>query len=111
MDPTHILYWVPPYVDGEGTWELQDIASYEAGESQPDPEWMLPGEPRDIDGGDFTAWIEGIVGYPVAVRESSVRITCPRALRFWRREPAWYVIPAEPGPYASCHHNHEERTA
>jgi hypothetical protein len=97
-EPTHILHWVPPYVDGEGTWELQDIASYEADEPQLDPEWSLPGEPRGIDGGDFAAWMAEMTGCPVAARESFVRITCPRALRFRCREPAWYVIPVAQNP-------------
>ena len=91
---THVLHWVPPYVDGEGTWELQTCADYDAGKLPSRPDWMLESEPRDIDAGDFTGWIAGITGYPVTVEQDWVRITCPRAFRFMRREPLWWVRPA-----------------
>lgn len=90
----HVLHWVPPYVGGEGTWELQDIASWEAGDPPVDPGWGMEDEARDIDANDFTEWIAGLVGYPVDVEKDFVRISCPAALRFWRREPVWWVWPA-----------------
>lgn len=91
---THVLHWIPPYVDGTGTWALQDIDAYEAGEPATDPAWLLEDEPRDIDASDFTGWISGLTGYPVTVEKDSVRITCPQAFRFLREEPVWYVRPA-----------------
>lgn len=100
-EPTHILHWVPGYLVkggcdwGDGWWELQPLADYEAGEPQGNPDWYLEGEPRDIEADDFTEWIAGLTGYPVSVEKSSVRITCPRALRT-SREPVWYVRPAVP---------------
>ena len=99
-DPTHIMHWVPGYLIrggadwGDGWWDLQDIASYEAGRPQLDPDWSIEGESRDIDADDFTEWIAGMTGYPVAVEKSWTRITCWRRLRFRRREPLFYVIPA-----------------
>jgi len=95
-EPTHILYWMPAYLTGTGTgwWDLQDIASYEAGHPQIDVEWSIEDESRDIDAADFTAWIGSMTGYPVAVEKSWARITCPRRLRFHRREPLFYVFPA-----------------
>jgi len=96
-DPTHVLHWAPGYLvksSHDGWWELQDIASYEAGEPQEDLHWALEFEGRDIDAADFTEWIAGLVGYPVTVEKSWTRITCPRALRFLRPEPLFYVSPA-----------------
>lgn len=98
---THVLYWVPGYLVkggcewGDGTWELQEIASYEAGEPPSSPDWGMEGEPRDIDANDFTDWIASLTGYPVTVEKDSVSITCVRALRFFRSEPVWWVRPAE----------------
>jgi hypothetical protein len=93
--PTHVLYWMPPYLTGtrSGWWDLQDIASYEAGQPQLDLEWALEDEPRGIDAADFTDWIGGMTGFPVTVVKSWARITCWRALRFRRREPLFYVFP------------------
>jgi hypothetical protein len=98
---THVLHWVPGYlirggaVWGDGWWELQSIADYDAGEPQTDPAWMLEAEPRDIDADDFTEWIAEMVGYPVEVEKSSTRITCLRALKWNREEPVWLVYPAQ----------------
>jgi hypothetical protein len=95
-EPTHVLHWMPPYLTDTraGWWDLQDIASYEAGLPQLDLEWALEFEPRDIDAADFADWIASMVGYPVTVVKAWIRITCWRALRFRRCEPLFYVIPA-----------------
>jgi hypothetical protein len=96
---THILHWVPGYLVkggctwGDGTWELQEIVSYLAGEPLTSPGWDLDGEPRDIEADDFTEWIASLTGFRVTVEKSSARITCPRALRFRREEPVWLVRP------------------
>jgi hypothetical protein len=96
-EPTHILHWVPPYVDRDGgCWDLQTLADYDAGVEQTDPEWQLDGEPRDIDANDFTGWIGELVGYPVTVVEGFARITDWRRLRFRCKEPLFFVVPASP---------------
>lgn len=93
-DVTYVLHWVPPYLGGNGSWELQDIASWKAGEPPADPEWGMEDEGRDIDAADFADWLASLIGCPVSVEKDWVRITCPAAFRFWRREPVWWVWPA-----------------
>ena len=91
---THILYWVPAEVNGaDGEWGLTDIASYEAGVPQSDPEWIIDDEPRDIDAGDLTEWIAVMTGYPVTVEKSSALPVFLREAGWDREEPVWYVRP------------------
>lgn len=91
----YVLHWIPPYVDGTGTWALQDLDSWQAGEPVTDPAWLLEDEPRDIDANVLADWIAGLVGYPVVIEKDSVRITCPRALRFMKQEPVWWIWPKD----------------
>lgn len=96
-EPTHVLHWVPGYVTstGCGTWELQDVAAYEAGEpGGRDPEHDAP---RDAPAAELALLVAEQLGYPVELEPDHARIRAVdlRPLNVHiGTEPVYYVRPA-----------------
>jgi ADP-ribose pyrophosphatase len=63
-DVTHVLHWVPPYMDRDrrGRWELQALADYE--DAATSSAGSL-GAPRSADPGELTVWAARQLGYRV----------------------------------------------
>lgn len=101
-DPTHVLYWVPPEVTGgPGEWGLTDIASYEAGIPQSDPEWIIESADRDLDAAGIAEWIAVRAGCPVTAEKSAASAAFLREAGWHQPEPVWHVHPAGPEAVAT----------
>jgi len=94
---THVLHWVPGYLnsDGSSCWELQGAADYEAGQpSGRDPELDAP---RDEPVSSLALWVTAQLGHPVEMSLAHTTITTgaisPLNVHI-AREPVYYVRPA-----------------
>jgi hypothetical protein len=99
---THVLAWFPPYLisSGEGRWDLQDAASYEAGKPVTDDDRSLFAA-RSAASAELAAWAAGQLGCPVEVVEESHATFTSLSVRqrprvvLGRKEPVYYLRAAQ----------------
>jgi hypothetical protein len=95
--PTHVLHWVPGYLNsaGCGSWELQAAADYEAGK----PGGSDPGydAPRDAPADSLALWVAGQLGSPAELELAYATLAtagvAPLNVHVGK-EPVYYVTPA-----------------
>lgn len=100
---THVISYFPPYLLGrrsrrrfpDGMWDLQDVASYEAGEPVTELDLSVTG-PRDTAPAHLAAWAAAVLGFSVTLTAETAEVRPGRVpfLRPWRTELVYYVTPA-----------------
>jgi ADP-ribose pyrophosphatase YjhB (NUDIX family) len=94
---THVLHWLPGYLDavGGGCWNLQEAAEYETAVPARGP--RNTGVPRDEDPAVLAAWAGGQLGYPVTTELAYATLASvtlrPPSLN-GGKEPVYYLRPA-----------------